>query len=94
LIVNDEASTPKLDDLVNRFKASFPDIRCLRCGYQSFVVFPATQQQFLVNDLARAPKLLPMVTMACARCGHIEQHLSENLGTTPIPIELAKPTEP
>jgi ribosomal protein L37E len=88
--VSDQASDLKLDDLVKLFKRSFPDIRCLRCGYQSFNVLPATRQTFRTDDLASAPQSLPVITLACARCGHIEQHLSDRLGDSPIQIETEK----
>ena len=88
--MSEEGSDLKLDELVKLFRKSFPDIRCLRCGYQSFNILPATRQPFRTNDLASAPASLPVITLACARCGHIEQHLSDRLSETAIPIDVEK----
>ena len=84
-------NSEKVDDLAELFKESFPDIHCLRCGYNSFYILPATRQTFMMGDPALAPKLLPVITLACTRCGHIEQHLTETLRgrSRPIPIEKA-----
>ncbi|MGD1038363.1 MAG: hypothetical protein ABR878_14535 [Roseiarcus sp.] len=92
--MSEEASAEDVDDLVGLFKKSFPDIHCLRCGYQSFYILPATRQTFMMGDPALSPTLLPVITLACRRCGHIEQHLSEQLSDKPIPIEIEKSAEP
>lgn len=86
----DEAT---FNGLVKLFKESFPDIHCLRCGYNSFHVLPATRQNFMLGEPVGSPTLLPVTTIACTRCGHIEQHLSEKLRDTPIPIEVEKSGE-
>jgi ribosomal protein L37E len=91
--VNEQLSADKLDDLVGLVKKSFPDIHCLRCGYSNFHILPATQQTFMLGEPAQAPRLLPVVTLACTRCGHIEQHLSEKLRESPIPLEVDKSAE-
>ena len=92
--MSEQESTGKVDDLLRLFEKSFPDIHCLRCGYNSFYVLPATRQSFMMGDPAISPALLPVITLACRRCGHIEQHLSDQLRDRPIPIEIEKSAEP
>ena len=55
---------------------SFPEIACLRCKGHDFDVFPN------VTDLSG----LGVVTLACSRCGFIEQHLIGTLRTASKPI--------
>ena len=88
--MSDQASTSKVDDLVKLFKKSFPDIGCLRCGHKTFFILPATRQPFRTDDLASSPQSLPVITLACTRCGHIEQHLSDTLEDASKPIEFEK----
>ena len=45
--------------------ASFPSISCLRCGFSNFFLMPNV----------KGPGGVGVVTLACERCGHIEQHL-------------------
>jgi len=56
--VSELPNAEKVDDLAELFKESFPDIHCLRCGYSSFYILPATRQTFMMGDPALAPKLL------------------------------------
>jgi ribosomal protein L37E len=90
LAVNELPGADKFDDLVGLVKESFPDIHCLRCGYTSFHILRPTQQSSVLGEAAVEPILLPVVTLACRRCGHIEQHLSDKLQNRPIPIEVEK----
>jgi hypothetical protein len=48
----------------------------------------------MMGDPALSPTLLPVITLACRRCGHIEQHLTEQLSDKPIAIEVEKSAEP
>ncbi len=79
-----------VDSLAKLFRESFPDVRCLRCGHTEFFILPAVRQSFMMGDPALKPTLLPVVTLACTRCGHIEQHLSERLEDASKPIEIEK----
>ena len=82
----------KIDELAELFKESLPDVRCLRCGHGDFYILPAARQTFMMGDPALSPALLPVITLACTRCGHIEQHLSEQLRKASKPIEVEKPS--
>ncbi len=88
------AGSAQIDDLVKLFKESFPDVHCLRCGHDGFYILPAIQQAFLVADPAISTTLLPVITLACTRCGHIEQHLSQALRGARKPIEIEKTAAP
>ena len=79
-----------VESLAELFKQSFPDVRCLRCGHGDFYILPASRQTFMMGEPALRPTLLPVVTLACTRCGHIEQHLSEQLRNAPKPIDVEK----
>ena len=79
-----------LADLVN---ASFPELRCLRCGNDQFYVTddPAAAGVKEARRLLGLPEesensLGPVVTLACRRCGHVEQHLTDLLQNAPKPI--------
>ncbi len=84
----------KIDELAELFKESFPDVRCLRCGNGDFYILPAARQTFMMGEPAPAPKLLGVVTLACTRCGYIEQHLSDQLREASKPIEIANLAPP
>ena len=60
-------------------REAFPDLRCLRCGHDSFAIFPN------IKELAG----LGVIMMACDRCGHVEQHLIGSLreAQKPIPVD-------
>ena len=76
--------------LAELFKESFPDIHCLRCGHGDFYILPSSRQTFMMGEAALSPTLLPVITLACTRCGHIEQHLSDPLREASKPIEIEK----
>lgn len=61
-------------------RKSFPDLRCLRCGHDNFLIFQN------IKEIAG----LRVVLMACDRCGHIEQHLLGSLrqAEKPIPVVI------
>ena len=84
----------KLTRLVNE---SFPELRCLRCGNDQFYVTddPATASLKEVRLLLGMPTvsadaLGPVVTLACRRCGHIEQHLTDLLQQAGKPLPKAQ----
>ncbi|MFM9974528.1 MAG: hypothetical protein ACKVON_08145 [Beijerinckiaceae bacterium] len=84
-IVDAKISTIEHIDLVSR---SFPEIACLRCGSQDFGILPDVE----------GPSGLGVITMACMRCGHIEQHMISTLqralneGMVPFPLGKADVT--
>ena len=85
------ASGDTVSELAELFKESFPDAHCLRCGNADFYILPASRQAFMMGEPGSAPRLLEVVTLACTRCGYVEQHLSAQLRAAERPIEDAKP---
>ena len=88
--INDKGDVDRLAKLVN---ASFPDLRCLRCGSDQFYVTddPSTASLKEVRLLLGMPTvsddaLGAVVTLACRRCGHIEQHLTDLLQQAKKPL--------
>lgn len=82
------------DQLAGLIKASFPNIKCLRCGHEEFYmtddvdVFAekAAEGDFASAQPLRQGGLTPVLALACTRCGHIEQHLVEPLRRSRKPI--------
>jgi hypothetical protein len=78
-----EAAERRKQEYVNLVSRSFPEIVCLRCSHGYFSIMPN------IHVLSG----LDVVTIACMRCGHVEQHLAGTLrqalkeGHTPIPLE-------
>ena len=58
---------------------AFPDIQCLRCGSDEFALLPRSLSY---------GTFLPVVTMACVKCGHLEQHLLKMMNETTLPISF------
>ena len=86
---------PEFEELAALVKASFPDIRCLRCGHDILYIvsesggaLPGYFSRSLFGSPVMDPNH-PLLTLACTRCGHLEQHLTGVLRTAkkPIPIE-------
>jgi Zn ribbon nucleic-acid-binding protein len=92
--VSEEDSAEFVDGLAELFKQSFPDVHCLRCGYGDFYILPSERQTFIIGDKEARPTYLPVITLACIRCGHIEQHLSGPLRDASKPIEIGKSSAP
>ena len=79
-----------VDDAASRFarlsalvQASFPHIRCLRCGDDKLYLMPDPS----------GPSGLGAVTLACVRCGHVEQHLLDILESASKPIPTGPSSE-
>jgi len=86
-------NTQGSDRLVELVNTSFPNLRCLRCGNEQFYVTddPAAaglrEVRRLLGLADEAPNSLrPVVTLACRRCGHVEQHLTDLLDKAKKPI--------
>ena len=92
--MSEEDSAEFVDGLAELFKQSFPDVHCLRCGYGDFYILPSERQTFIMGDKEARPTYLPVITLACIRCGHIEQHLSGPLRDASKPIEIGKSGAP
>jgi len=99
--MTDTTEPPKTKDefdaLAKLVNTSFPDLRCLRCGSDQFYV---TDDSAIVRGLEEVRLLLamptvsddalgPVVTLACRRCGHIEQHLTDLLKRADKPLPKA-----
>jgi predicted nucleic-acid-binding Zn-ribbon protein len=89
--LNDEGLSGQLEELDKLFKESFPDIRCLRCENDEFYILPSSRQPIVSPDGVAATTTIPVMTVACTRCGHIEQHLIPTLRDAAKPIELNGP---
>jgi ribosomal protein L37E len=89
-------------DLAELVDASFPGLKCLRCGHEAFFLASDVNAlaasggenrrsvlalQSAVADPKHARN--PVLTLACMRCGHLEQHLTGMLtkAAKPIPDE-------
>jgi hypothetical protein len=86
--LNDEGRFGQLEELDKLFKESFPDIGCLRCENDEFYILPSTRQTIVSPDGLSAIATIPIMTVACTRCGHIEQHLIPTLRDAAKPIAL------
>lgn len=97
------AESSKREEAIELIRQSFPDIRCLRCGFDEFYVDtdvdalgtgkPGGKSILRLHNLIKEgePTLaarFPVVTLACTRCGHIENHI------TSILMEAEKPLRP
>jgi hypothetical protein len=86
------------NELAELVDASFPNLKCLRCGHDKFflaadvdALSAGGENRKSVLELQSAladPKHArnPVVTLACLRCGHIEQHLTGMLTKAEKPI--------
>ena len=86
--MNAESRSIQLDELEALFKESFPDVRCLRCDNDEFYMLPSARQLIVMPDGPSSEASYPVMTVACTRCGHLEQHLIRTLRDAPKPIEL------
>jgi predicted nucleic-acid-binding Zn-ribbon protein len=81
----------RLADLVNE---SFPELSCLRCGNAQFYLTddPAFARLEEVRRLLGLPTDSdqdspgPVATLACTRCGYVEQHLTDALRKANKPL--------
>ena len=80
------------EELASLVRATFPDIRCLRCGFDTMYIVSDRQSGFPgANSVdAIAGPLLdpehPFVVLACARCGYVEHHVTGILRKADKPI--------
>jgi ribosomal protein L37E len=65
------------EEYIQLVRACFPEIQCLRCGDDEFLIFPNITGPSGLNSNTN----LGAVTLACSRCGHLEQHLLGRLRT-------------
>ncbi|MFL4974723.1 MAG: hypothetical protein ACJ8DU_17975 [Microvirga sp.] len=82
----------ELKELVN---ASFPDLRCLRCGNETFYLASDidalgtgklhSYSRIALHSLLSDPAN-PVITLACTRCGYLEHHMTGVLRRAEKPI--------
>jgi predicted nucleic-acid-binding Zn-ribbon protein len=90
--LTDDSSFQELKGLVN---ASFPELRCLRCGNEQFYLTsdidalgtgqPNSYSRISLHTLLRDPDN-PVITLACTRCGFIEHHMTGVMKSAEKPI--------
>ena len=81
MTVSSESSD--FDELAGLVKASFPDLTCLRCGNDRFYLLTDPDRPGMPADGGRPVAVL---TLACTRCGFLENHLAEALRHSAKPI--------
>jgi hypothetical protein len=86
--LNDSPRIASVDELDKLFKESFPDIRCLRCGNDEFYILPSARQVIVLPEGPAREAIIPVMTVACTRCGHVEQHLLGTLRDAAKPISI------
>jgi hypothetical protein len=62
------------DELVGLLNESFPNIRCLRCGFDKFYMLDGPQLTLPSGPLTDQQR--PVMRLAYARCGYSEDHLT------------------
>ena len=84
----------EFEELAALVKASFPNIRCLRCGYDKLYVvsesggaLPGYFSPSLFGSPLMDPNH-PILALACVRCGHVEQHLTGVLRKADKPVPM------
>ena len=83
-----------VEQVAGLVKASFQDIKCLRCGHDELYVIsdelsglPGHVSAQLLDSVI-TNRLHPFLSLACARCGHVENFL------TGVMERAAKPITP
>ena len=91
--MTDTTDPADANGVVQLVNTSFPQLHCLRCGSDEFYVTddPATASLKEVRLLLGMPTTSdepvgPVVTLACRRCGYIEQHLTDLLKKAQKPL--------
>lgn len=81
-----------VEHIAGLVKASFPDIRCLRCGHDELYVIsdelsglPGYVSSQILGSAITNQKH-PFVALACARCGHVENFLTGIMERAEKPI--------
>jgi predicted nucleic-acid-binding Zn-ribbon protein len=87
-----ESGFEELKGLVN---ASFPELRCLRCGNEQFFLTsdidalgtgkPGSLSKISLHTLLSDPEN-PVITLACTRCGYLEHHMTGIMRRAEKPI--------
>lgn len=93
--MNEATRPPVNEQLASLVKASFPDIRCLRCGHDELYLIsdelsgtPGYVSARLLDSIL-TNRQHPFLTLACTRCGHVEHFLTGIMerATKPIAAE-------
>lgn len=91
--MNETPAPDDFEELAGLLKAGFPDIRCLRCGYDK--LYLASDEHSGLPGYVAADALEssianhkhPFLVLTCARCGHVEHFLTGILERAKKPIE-------
>lgn len=91
-LTEDDRTFEDLKGLVN---ASFPELRCLRCGNEQFYMTsdidalgtgtPNSYSRISLHSLLSDPEN-PVITLACTRCGYLEHHMTGIMRRAEKPI--------
>lgn len=81
------------EELAGLVKASFPDIRCLRCGHEELYLVSDGHSgipgyisaQVSHSDIT--DRRHPFMALACTRCGHVEHFLTGIMERAEKPIK-------
>jgi predicted nucleic-acid-binding Zn-ribbon protein len=86
----------EFEELKRLVDEAFPNLRCLRCGNESFLLAsdvdalgtgrPDRSSVLKLQAQLESPRT-PVLTLACTRCGFIEHHVVGALARAPKPIE-------
>jgi hypothetical protein len=94
--MNEATKAPEeFEELAGLVKASFPDIRCLRCGHDVLYLVSDDlgglpgyiSAKLLESSITNRPH--PFLTLTCTRCGHVEHFLTGILERAEKPIRPA-----
>jgi predicted nucleic-acid-binding Zn-ribbon protein len=83
-------SAGEYDWLANQVSTSFPDLKCLRCGYDKFYL-DTSRSKLKMQSLgglsaigsSHEPRYVGIV---CTKCGHVEQHVVDVIEKAAKPI--------
>ena len=98
--MNETLKPPEdFEELAELVKASFPNIRCLRCGHDKLYLasddFSGLPGYISAEalDSAITNRKHPFLVLTCTRCGHVEHFLTGVLERANKPISPAPENE-
>ncbi len=96
--MGDDDGSAAFEELKRLVDEAFPDLRCLRCGNESFLLASDVDAlgtgkpdrgSVLKLQAVLANPHTPVLTLACTRCGFIEHHIVGAMARASKPIETA-----
>ena len=92
--MNETTKPPEeFEELRGLIKASFPNIRCLRCGHDELYLISdelSGLPGYISAQILESPltnRQHPLLTLACTRCGHVEHFLTGIMERAEKPID-------